>query len=295
MIEESIERLAGLGSWPTPVIPFLRRAGTRGWLTEVQKEVGRSDDETTFLLLASMRSLDLTVLDGDADSDQLEQFLARHDAALRGLCRTRRVQSNIAERGLPILELLGRRWGRQKLFITELGCSFGLIGRVLVSASQTLQHFDRYFSPSQQRPTEVPLVIGYRGLDLDPPDERWLLACIPLQSLRTRVARFIYEVPADPRVEVTIGSVFDPSAWGSPPPDAIPVVLTSFLLYQLDTVARNSLKQQISEYKQTYGGTWVNIDVLTDGKETRFVIEEDGTERIELMNDLCLSWRHHGR
>jgi hypothetical protein len=242
-----------------------------------------------------MRSVDLTVLDGGSDPDQLVRFLDHHRAQLKGLCQTRRIQANVAERGLPVLELLGRRWGRQKLFVTELGSSFGLIGRVLVSAPETLHHFDRYFAPGQQRPKDVPLVAGYRGLDLDPPDERWLLACIPLQSLRTRVARFLYEVPEGPQMEVVAGSAFDPSAWGTPPPDTVPVILTSFLHYQLDPADRNALDRLISEYQQRNGGTWVNIRVLTEGKEPRFVVEEDGTERIELVNDQCLSWRYHGR
>jgi hypothetical protein len=295
VIEEAIERLASLRPWPAPVIPFLRRARTVDWLTEVQKQSGRSDDETAFLLLAAMRSLDLTILDGVAGVDQLGEFLDRHGDALKELCRTRRVQANVAEHGLPVLELLGRRWGRRKLFVTELGCSFGLIGRVLVSAPQTLQNFDRYFAPTQQRPTDVPLVVGYRGLDLDPPDERWLLACIPLQSLRTRIARLIYEVPAGPEVTVTVGTAFDLSAWGTPPPGTVPVVLTSFLLYQLDPAARKALEEQITVYKQTYGGTWVNIDVLTDVKDPRFVVQEDGVDRIDLENDLCMHWNFHGR
>jgi hypothetical protein len=260
----------------------------------MQKEAKRSADETVLLLLSALRSVDLAIVDGATDADGLEQFLVDHDATLREICLTRRVQANIAERGLPILELLGRRWGRQKLFVTELGCSFGLIGRVLVSASATLQDFDRYFGPHQQRPTDVALVVGYRGVDLAPPDERWLLACIPFPAMRTRLARFIYEVPAPEACSVTIGSALDPAFWGPPPEGTVAVILTSFMLYQLPAPVRKELEDRIAEAIRSYGGTWVNLDVAVEGDKTRFIVSENGKEVIELENDLCASWRHHG-
>lgn len=293
MIEAAIDRLASLKIWAPPVVGFLKNPGTIAWLTGLQQETGRSVDETILLLLCAMRSLELTLLDGARDEDELLGFHRDHEVVVRDLCRTRRVQANVGERALPVLELLAHRWGRQRLFVTELGCSFGLIGRVLVSATQTLQGFDRYFAPNQQRPTEVPLVVGYRGIDLNPPDERWLLACIPLQPLRSRVARFLYEVPLDPQCDVVRGSAFDQNLWPIPEMGVVPVVLTSFMLYQLGEPLRRQLTDSIRDYARRYGGTWINLDVLVDNGNPRFVVQEDGEDRLELENDFCLSWKRH--
>lgn len=293
MITESIDRFAQLGVWVPAVHDFLHRPSTIRWLIECQQETGKSDDEIVLLLLAAMRAIDLTVLDGAYGPHDLGRFLEDNEASIHGLCQTHRVQANVAERALPILELLGERWGRQKLFVTELGSSFGLIGRVLVSATKTLQNFERYFTATQQRPTAVPLVAGYLGIDLAPPDERWLLACIPLADLRTRVARFIYEVPAGPHCFVTQGSAFDRDTWPRAPDGTLPVILTSFMLYQLPPADRQALATTIRDHVRSVGGTWLNLDVLVHEGQSRFVVQEDGRDKITLENDLCVRWQHY--
>ena len=295
MICASVERLAEKGLWTTPVIEFLRKDSTVRWLEDLRAESRRSEDETILVLLAAIRSLDLTLLDGGAVPEALEEFLTCHSQTLRPVCLTRRVQANVAERGLPLLEFLGTHWGRQRLAVTELGCSFGLIGRVLVSAPDTLRNFGRYFAPGQQRPTALPFVAEYLGIDLDPPDERWLLACIPLADLRTRVARFMFEVPASPHVRVTQGSALDTALWPQPAPGTHSVVLTSFMLYQLDPETRQGLVHKIVDHTTSCNGTWLNLDVLTDDGRNRFVLQVDGKDELLFDSDLCRSWGPHGR
>lgn len=290
---DAIRRFATLGVWAPPVLEFLQRPKTLDWLEQTRLETQRSMDETVLLLLCALRYHDLTLLDGGTNAEQLADRMIEWGPGLKELCRTKHVQANVAERALPILEVLGQRWGRQRLAVLELGCSFGLLGRVLVSAATVLERFDRYFEPQQQRPSTVALVSSYHGIDLDPPDERWFLSCIPLADMRKRMARLVFEIPAAPGCTVVRGSAFDVGAWPQAQEDEMPVVLTSFMLYQLTTEQKEPLINAIQAYLAPRGGTWINLDVLVADGRSRFVVQRDGQDCLELKNDLCPSWKAH--
>lgn len=291
---DAIRRFATFGVWAPPVVEFLQRSDTLAWLEQTRLETQRSVDETVLLLLCAIRYQELTLLDGGTSAGQLADRLTDWGPRLKELCRTKHVQANVAERALPVLEALGNRWGRQRISILELGCSYGLLGRVLVCAPEVLERFDRYFLPQQQRPAEVALVTSYHGIDLDPPDERWFLSCIAVPEMRSRMARLVFEVPQLAGCTVTRGSAFDYSRWPTPGDDEVPVVLTSFMLYQLAPPQREELIAAIQTYLVARNGTWINLDVLLEDGRSRFVVQLDGQNLWELNNDHCASWKPHG-
>jgi hypothetical protein len=200
------------------------------------------------------------------------------------------------------MEALQRRFGASRLAVLELGCANGLIGRVLCSPHLVMEHFDALFGAEIQRPAVLAEVAVYRGFDLVIPDEAWLLACLPFASDRQRIDTFLNEVPVGPDFALARGSALDfPDLTGVMDLECrfepahvdplVPVVLTSFLMYQIPPVKRAKLENAITAFVSARGGAWINLDhrVTPDGR-LRFGLEMDGLPVFVFNNDACQSW-----
>lgn len=308
-MKEAVDRIYQIapgGTWPVHVWHFLKRPAALQFMAEFMAESGKPLDETVLILLAAMRFLDLdpaepgapTIVESNDGAANLDLFFVRHHAELFHLCRSRHVQANLFERALPIMEVLGRRFGQEALAVIELGCSFGLIGRALCNPQLVLGAFDRLFIADQQRPTCSPRVEAYRGIDLSIPDVQWLLACISRPDARRRSALFINTIPPGKDVSIDQGSAFDFADHGvvkdllisSLQQDYTPVVLTSFMLYQFGQETRKKLRTTISEFTHNHGATWINLDLEPLGSGYDFFIEENGLRRVSLDTDVCRYW-----
>jgi hypothetical protein len=313
---EAIDRIYHIvptGAWPAQVRDFLQRLAALEFMAAYMAETAKPLDETVLILLAAIRYIDLghgiepgtpCILEEPVVTDKLDLFLVRHHAELFHLCRTRHVQANLFERAFPVMEVLGRRFGDQPLAVIELGCSFGMIGRALCGAHQLLARSGELCAPGQQLPDAVPRVAAYRGVDLWIPDANWLLACISRAPARLRSFRFLKDMPEPADFRVSAASAFDfPSV---PEIDAlaprfameaadrlVPVVLTSFMLYQFPAEQRERLASVIGDFLRPLDGAWINLDLRPAGESYHFFLAEDGVEKVILQNDICLIWDWH--
>ena len=302
---EAIDRIYHIvpnGSWPAAVFHFLKRPAALDFMADYMAETGKPLGESVLILLAAMRYIDNSqvaesglpsILEEPMALTNLDLFLVRHHAELFHLCRSRHVQANLFERAFPVMEMLAERYPDQEVVVIELGCSFGMLGRALCAAETVMARFDQLCEPGQQRPVVYKPAAAYRGLDLWVPDAAWLLACIPLADSRQRTARFIQEIPVPPQFRISQGSAMEFAAlpeMADIPPGLVPVVLTSFMLYQLSPELRQTLSGVIRDFVAACGGCWVNLDLRPRQGNYDFFVELDGQERIKLENDLCRHW-----
>jgi hypothetical protein len=305
-----IERFSALGEFPGQTISFLRRPAALDFMQDYMADTGKPLSETVLIFLTAIRFVDgvtrgdpqsPSILEEEPGRVNLDLFLVRHHDELYRLCLNRHVQANVPQRALPLMELLGRRYGDRPLAVIEPGCSLGLIGRLLCAPESVMAHFDEWFEAGQQRPDSWPRVLAYRGSDLSVPEPSWVLAGLHRTSDRVRLARLLRDLPPGGPCQLAAGSAesfaeqaavqelaprFDPAH----PQALVPVVLTAYLQYQLEAGLRQRLADAVRAFTARHGGSWINLEPrLADGAY-RFFVEQDGVDRIALENDLCRTW-----
>ncbi len=310
---EAVDHLNHRGIVPLSVTAFLKRPAALDFMEEYLHETDKSTEEAILLLLSAIRFIDNkggydadvpTVLEAPEGAVNLDLFLVRHHAELYHLCRTRRVQTNLAERALPVLDLLAKRYHSRPLALIELGCSYGLIGRVACAVAAVEPGFAEWFEPGQQKPRAWPQVTVYRGIDMAPPDTNWLLASIPFASVRSRAARFVRELAPLTDWLVCRGSAMElgehpairellPRFVAGHPDQVLPVLLTSFFLSRLKDIKRQPIIRAVRQFAAAQGGVWINQDYEAVG-HPRCIVSLDGEPKLTLDSEFCRSWSSWG-
>lgn len=185
------------------------------------------------------------------------------------LAGSQTTSKNIPQRAAAVLELLRRAnvAAGQSFAVVEIGASGGLLLDALKQPRQFLgwmatkgYQFDSLLPEAQAQENAV------LGIDLVRPPINWLQAVILDDSLRQEVKDFIGEFDRSPVIvgdAVELDTMPEVAAFFDGAPDAVPVVLSCCMLYQLD----ESLRQQVISAAQRAlgtrpaGGLIVEIDI----------------------------------
>lgn len=234
------------------------------------------------------------------ENDSFQDYIKENFDSIFKLSLERSVQGNLPERALPILELLKEKLGNSSTDVIELGASLGLVGYCLLNPRIAIKRKDRYFSAIQKVPDDPKNVNYYLGVELNPPDEEWILACVEREEIEVRLKCFIddlKDIQSHHKFELLKGDAFGfsdltPVKKISEKSTAI-VVLTSFLLYQFDEKKQKVLKDEIFEFINKYNGHWINqaVKVSLGSTKNEYYIEWDGKRVIELIDDSCRDWK----
>lgn len=230
------------------------------------------------------------------EGDSFQQYITdNHDLILNLACR-KKVQGNLPERALPILEVLHRQLQVGSLGIIELGASFGLIGRCLLDPERIIKNRVRYFAANQQLPEKFRPVDAYLGIEYDPPDRKWILAGVWNDDMEDRLRTFIDDIRPDTCFKLMRGNAFGFSQLKAvrdmvDDVDFI-VVLTSFMLYQFDEAQQRALRSEIRRFTREVKGHWLDqgVKVSLDSDKHDYFVSWDGKRIIELIDESGFHW-----
>lgn len=256
-------------------------------ISRIIKESNKTVPEAVLVLLAVVRYLRK---DNNAGSSQ--DFIKANSHLIFKMAIEKRIQANFPERALPLLEIFEKKIKSSSISVIELGASYGLIGRCLINSEKVMKKKELYFSPEQQIPENLQSIDYYLGIELDPPDEKWLLACAWDEIQRKRLKDFIHDITADKRIKLQKTNAFGFSKLKSvknlaAKPSCI-VILTSFLLYQYSNKKQKLLKDEILRFTKKINGYWINQTI--DVSSLQSFIEFDREKIIELPTNLCKQW-----
>lgn len=266
---------------------------------EISKNSNKTISESVIVFLAAIRYIvkDINALLKLEQTNAFSNFVNRHYNDILEVSINRKVQANIPERGLPILEILGKELPERAIGVIELGASYGLIGSCLLNPNIALWKQNNYFSDNQKMPENPKNIDYYLGFDIDPPEKDWLLACLYEPNDAKRMQSYIDQIHRGNNFELlkasAIGfSAFDEVKFLASKNISI-VVLTSFMLYQLDEKQQKLLKDEIIEFTNVKNRHWIQQEVeLFGGKaEPEYYIAWDGKKIISLEDDKCANWK----
>ncbi len=284
---------------PDYIVKQLKTNTSLGLIEEIIQKSGKEASEAVLVLLAAVHYLmdDVRAVDKLKEKDSFLEYIKENYDSILKISIERGVQANLPERALPVLEVLEKKIKNSSYHVIELGASFGLIGRVLLNPGKVIENKDCYFTPDQQMPQNHKAADRYLGIELDPPDERWFLACVDPLGFRERLERLINDIKADEKFQLIKGNAF-----GFPGLEPVKnfcsqaakshsriVVLTSFMLYQLDREKQMRLKDEILKFVHGLNGYWLNMVFYPSSNE--FFVEFNQERIIQLPDDLCKTWR----
>lgn len=284
--------------WPAYVTEELKKEYCIDIVTSIVNESRKTASEAVFAFLSSIRYLskDIHALEELGGHKRFYDFVHENYEAIHSISVKRKVQANIPERGFPLLEILARNFSGKDISLIELGSSYGLIGKLMVQPDVAFRNKELFFDDLQQYPNESQKITRYLGIDIDPPDKDWLVACYSIPSGAERMLSFIERCDSNQACVVIKGSAFGFSMIESVNQIAVkgncPVVLTSFMLYQLDPNCKRDLKKEITEFCKKTNGHWINmdVDIGIENNDNRYFVELDGVKIMDLQDDRCQQW-----
>jgi len=269
-------------------------------LSKIMIQSDKMPSEVVFVFLSSIRYIknDIKALFEIEKNNTLEQFVNTNYDKILDLSVKRKVQANLPERGLPVMELIGKNITEENITLIELGASFGIIGQSLLNMKMLLENKKTYFLPFQQFPINPKGINKYIGIDIDPPDKEWLISCFSNIDRAIKTNDFINSIKNTDNF-----SLIKDSAIGFTKLDIIKkiknhsskiIVLTSFMLYQLDNDKQNQLKNEIKDFIKQNNGLWINMDVdlSENSEEHKYYIEINDKKVLYLTDDSCISWNY---
>ena len=206
------------------------------------------------------------------------------------------MQANFPERGLPVMEMISLQKPLKDVFVIELGASYGLIGKLLLNMPDIITKTNNYFTDKQQFPVSWLSISSYLGIELDPPDEKWLLACTPDDQHLIRLKQFIEDYRNTENFLLLKGSAFDlEDIIAENKIDCLkvtPIILTSFMTYQLSKSQNDELESVINSFCLKYDGVWLDqmVRIASAGHDDAYFIRKDGIAYVKLDSDRCENW-----
>ncbi len=261
-------------------------------IQQVVEESGKEVSEAVLVFLSAIRFLAREK--EKPASVPLQEFIEAHAQEIVRISNDRKVQANLPQRALPVLEVLAKQIGEAPVSVIELGCSYGLIGLCLLNADRVVARREHFFREVQQMPADPPRPVArYLGIDLAPPDKEWLLACEEDRSRREHLERFIEEIAPDDRFIKIQGNAFGFSS-NEIVKEFIAdaekvVVMTSFMLYQYPRELQKQLTDEIKHFTKQLKGHW--ISQVVDVEALTFHIQWNNKTIVELTDDSCIRWK----
>jgi hypothetical protein len=279
------------------VIIQLKSEGTLKLLDEIMDSSNKLPSEAVLMLLAAIKycQKDINALIKLEKNDSFQEFIINNHDSIIEISINKKVQGNTLERGLPILEIFGKMLPDERIAIIELGASYGLIGSCLLNHDYLLKN-DTFFQSGQKKPQNPKGIDFYLGIDLDPPEKDWLLACCADKEIALNLSNYINN-----NNQKNIGHVLKSSAFGFSTLSEINeltkskykiVVLTSFMLYQFNKEKQEFLINEIKEFTRKVDGHWIvqDVELSVNEKNHEYFTEWDGSRILKLKDDTCSNW-----
>lgn len=275
----------------------LKEHTSLGIIDRIVNQGNKTPTEAILTFLAAIRFLknDIDALSKLEERDAFKNYIVENLNEILEISIKRKVQSNGPERGMPILEILGRKMDKGLICVIELGASYGLIGSCLLNYENIQNNGNGYFTPEQKMPENPKCIDHYLGIDIDPPDKNWLLACFFEPYHAKRVKDYI------DRYQVNHPKIIKKSAIGFSKLEEVKklvkndytiIILTSFMIYQLNSKQKINLEEEIKAFNKEYNGHWIRqeVEIGKNSDELEFYIEWDEERIIKLRDDKCMDW-----
>jgi hypothetical protein len=284
--------------WTYYIVQQLKNQFTLSIILEIMNQSGKTPSEAVLVLLSTFRyiSKDSSIFSKLEKDNSFQIFLKDNLKEILKVSVERKVQANLPERGLPILEILGKHWPSSSIAIIELGASYGLIGDCLLNPHRMLQEKSHYFSSGQQIPENPKGIDFYLGIDIDPPERDWLISCCADEKDAARIGKIQNDFNRLDNFNLIKASAF--GFTGLKEVKALSnenfklIVLTSFMLYQYNREKQDRLKGEIMEFTKSTNGHWLRQEVeLARLKQNDYYIELDNHKIIALSDDKCTAWK----
>jgi hypothetical protein len=301
-IQETVEKIFVSGSYlySEYIYAQLKKTDTLNFIKKIIDTSAKTPSEAIFVLLSAIRYIqkDNNALLNIEKNNSFEQILKEFAQEIMDISISKKVQGNGPERGLPILEIFGKKLFDSSICVIELGSSYGLIGNCLLNSKRILENRNSYFLPSQKMPDNPKGADFYLGIDIDPPEMEWLLACFFDPSDANRINKFIINGSCVNNIRILKASANGFSELKEVRELAATkyklVILTSFMLYQLKDAQQELLKKEIREFTRKNNGHWICQEVeFYNGQPdlAKYYIEWDEEKIINLDDDKCTSWK----
>jgi hypothetical protein len=265
-------------------------------IEEIMQKSSKTASEAILVIVASVCYLhkEKNALSILKEQDKFEDFVKENRLEILNLSIQRKVQANIIERGLPLLEILSKKLPGQSICLIELGASYGLIGSCLLQPQKMLENKTKYFKPNQQFPKSIQAIDYYLGIDIDPPVKDWLLACIYDEGALSRISDYINDIHGSQNFNLIKSSAIGFSRLKEvialKEQNYTLVILNSFMLYQFPEELKNTLTNEIVDFCTKNNAHWIKQEVDINETNLRCYIDWDGKQIIELPDDKCGDW-----
>jgi hypothetical protein len=254
--------------------------------------------EAVIVLLAAIRYIkeDIYALQKIEEMDSFETVIKENYTEILHVSIHGKVQGNIPERGLPVLEILSKKMPDVPLGIIELGASYGLIGQCLLNPQTILEMKNNYFQDKQKIPETIKKADFYLGIDINPPDKDWLIACFAKADDAKRIKDYIKKINPNDNFQLIKASALGFSELQETKKfiskNLQIVILTSFMLYQLNEEQQQILINEIQAFCKTYNAHWIRqeVELLGKNSDSGYYIEWDREKIMNLKDDKCSYW-----
>jgi hypothetical protein len=299
-ISDAIDKIFIQGSYfhSEYLVSHLKQNNSSKLIEDIINQSGKTPAESIIILLFAIRYhfKDINILQTIENNDSFQLVINEHYNDLLQISIKEKVQGNAPERALPILDVLSKKLPNESVCIIELGASFGLIGHCLLNPEGLFDQKNNYFTSEQKMPDLKKNVSSYLGIDLNPPNKDWLLSCIFNTIDAKRIDNYINSIIPNHNFEL-----IKASALGFTNLLEVKqlleknkkiVILTSFMMYQLNSDLKENLTNEINEFCLQNNGHWISqeVDVLGENSHPLYYINFDGEHIINLKDDKCSNW-----
>jgi len=296
-IKKCIENSAYLFS--SYILTQLNHQNTLAFIVKIMQESGKEIHEAVSVMISVIKYLSKNrkIFEELEENDSFQEYLNSHRESILQLSISAKNQANLPERAMPLFEVFEQKLGNVPVAVVELGSSFGLIGYCLLNPQKAIANKHLYFSTHQKIPKHCLPIKYYLGIDVNIPDKEWILSCIWEEEDEHRLRRFVDDIQPKENFELVknnalIFSELEPVKRLLKQSFTL-VILTSFMLYQMDKPIQNQFKDSIKVFCQNTGSHWVNqtFRILSDRAEDEYLVEWDGVKILELPDDKCTDWK----
>ena len=281
------------------IVDQLRKKENIQLIAEIIDISGKTITEAVLVFLASVRYLkdSINALKFLEAANQFEHFVQENKSQILELSIQGKVQGNLPERALPVIDIINRQFPGEKISVIELGASFGLIGQFLLDPQNILKKNRFYFLNNQQYPTRYEPIYKYLGIDISVPEKKWLISCFSNTDDAFRIEKFINNLNPSPNFDLIEKSAIGFSSISKVKyisnENTKRVVLTSFMLYQLEETLQKQLTNEIVNFCEQTDAHWIKQEVDLSNAEfgPDYYISLDNKRIISLQDDKCTSWK----
>ena len=287
-------------AFPEYILKQAKKEKTLHLITQVMNRTGKELSEAVILTLSLIKYI---LRDGEAfvlleETKSFQHFMKVYHDRIIELSTQKNVQANLPERALPFFEIFDKKIKDNDLPIAviELGASYGLVGYCLLNPTRVIEGKERYLLPEQKIPRNPRAAAYYLGIEIEPPEKEWMLACEWELDADQRLRNFLDDTQPTGNFRLLKANAFGFSKLEevknlAAQPFTI-IVATSFMFYQFNKEKQKELRDEILRFIDPPGFHWINQAVNIDGgpKESKFFIEWNGKEIMELPDDRCSNW-----